>query len=765
MTMKICLINPPHLESLDPILDPPLGLMYLASVIRTNSKHQVSIIDLSFHTDIDKWKDVIPKADVYGITIMTHSYHHAIKIRDVCKEINPDSKIMVGGSHPTALPLETMKDFDITVVGDGESIIMDGINYIENNNDYPKIFYSIDTCIDEIPYPARDLVPIKDYTRLVNGNQATSIITSRGCSYRCAFCLPKGTLVLTEDLTYIPIEQIKIGDILIGIVKRDTLISYERSRVLDTFKRKDRIYKIKTTKGNVKSTSEHPWLSNDYRWRKTKDFVPGQFLRKVSTPLRLPIETDNYKIGYIAGAFEGDGHIGSQDVYHDYGIYQSNVARLVGDYDMMDTALRYSNDLNFGLHEQSFNSNSWALDSCITTQRKFYVENIKKIITDKIISENDEYKRGYLAGIYDAEGSWPRNSESNWANSPNALRIHNTNEKILNRIAEYLHHFGFNTSLDTGHSPAIRLMGGLEQILLFFSLVNPKVEDKKQQIFDYHLKSKEAGYSQILDIDIGNICDVYNLETTTGNFIADGFVTHNCINSTKKEKVRFRSIENVINELKEIIYKYDIHSFVFYDDTFTLRQDLYILLNEIKKLNIEFRCNGDTRRNTHETFKRLYDAGCREIDFGIESGSQYILNKIHKGTKVWQNQLAISNAKKAGLFVKAFIMVGNPGESWKTVNETIDFINYTRPDYWSVFNFVPLPGCDIFINPNKYGIRIKTLDWNEYFNLQGNNVGGLTCETEHMTIKDIKDARDYMIKKLYPQTGPLQKYYEKLLEK
>lgn len=425
MTMKICLINPPHLESLDPILDPPLGLMYLASVIRTNSKHQVSIIDLSFHTDIDKWKDVIPKADVYGITIMTHSYHHAIKIRDVCKEINQDSKIMVGGPHSTALPLETMKDFDITVVGDGESIIMDGINYVENNNDYPKIFYSRDTCIDEIPYPARDLVPIKYYTRLVNGNQATSIITSRGCSYRCAFC----------------------------------------------------------------------------------------------------------------------------------------------------------------------------------------------------------------------------------------------------------------------------------------------------------------------------------------------------INSTKKEKVRFRPVKNVINELKEIIYKYDIHSFVFYDDTFTLRQDLYILLDEIKKLNIEFRCNGDTRRNTYETFKRLYDTGCREIDFGIESGSQYILNKIHKDTKVWQNRLAISNAKKAGLFVKAFIMVGNPGESWRTVNETIDFINYTRPDYWSIFNFVPLPGCDIFINPNKYGIRIKTLDWNEYFNLQGNNVGGLTCETEHMTIKDIKNARDYMIKRLYPQTGPLQKYYEKLLEK
>ena len=422
MVMKIVLVNPPHLESLDPILDPPLGLMYLASVIRTNTKHQVSIIDLSFHTEVDKWKEVIPKADIYGITIMTPSYHHAIKIRDLCKEINPDCKIMVGGPHPTALPVDTMKDFDIIVIGDGEYVMADIINHVENNGDYPKTFYSSDTRIDEIPYPARDLVSIKEYTRTVNGRKATSIITARGCYYRCAFC----------------------------------------------------------------------------------------------------------------------------------------------------------------------------------------------------------------------------------------------------------------------------------------------------------------------------------------------------VNSTKKEKVRFRSVENVINELKEIIFKYDIHTFIFYDDTFTLRQDLYLLLDEIKNLNIQFRCNGDTRRNTYETFKRLYDAGCQEIDFGIESGSQIILDKIRKGTQVWQNQLAISNAKKAGLFVKTFLMIGNPGESWETVEETINFINNTKPDYWTVFTFVPLPGCIIFTDPNKYDIKITSLDWKKYFNIQGRNIGGLASETKYMTTEDIEKARDYMIKRLPSQTGPLQDYYSKL---
>lgn len=422
--MKITLINPPHLESLDPILDPPLGLLYIASTIR-NLGHNVSVIDLSFHTEIDNWKNIINPSDIYGITVMTPSYHHATKIRDICKEINPESKIMVGGPHPTALPIETSKDFDITVVGDGEGIIIDIINHIQNNqNSYPKIFYGNNKLmnIDEIPFPARDLVPIKEYTRTVNRNKATSIITSRGCYYQCSFCQ----------------------------------------------------------------------------------------------------------------------------------------------------------------------------------------------------------------------------------------------------------------------------------------------------------------------------------------------------NSTRKEKVRFRSAKNVINELKDIIFNYDIRTFIFYDDTFTLRPDLYILLDEIKKLNIQFRCNGDSRRNTYETFKKLYDAGCREIDFGIESGSQNILDNINKGTKVWKNQIAISNAKKAGLYVKAFLILGSPGESWNTIDETIDFINNTRPDYWTLFNFIPLPGCQIWNNPEKYGIKIVSNNWKDYFNIQGENVGGCVCETKYMTAEDIKKAREYMIKRLPRQTGPLQNYYSKV---
>ena len=108
-----------------------------------------------------------------------------------------------------------------------------------------------------------------------------------------------------------------------------------------------------------------------------------------------------------------------------------------------------------------------------------------------------------------------------------------------------------------------------------------------------------------------------------------------------------------------------------------------------------FRCNGNTRHDTYDDFKLLYDSGCREICFGIESGSQTILDKVNKRMTVAENKQAIKEAKRAGLIVKAFLMIGNPGETKATIEETKQFIMDTDPDQYTLFNFVPLPGCDI----------------------------------------------------------------------
>lgn len=235
-----------------------------------------------------------------------------------------------------------------------------------------------------------------------------------------------------------------------------------------------------------------------------------------------------------------------------------------------------------------------------------------------------------------------------------------------------------------------------------------------------------------------------------------------CCKDVFGHKVRYFSIPRVIDEIKGIIADYGIRAFIFYDDTFALdRKRFYPLCEELRKLNIVFRCNGDVRNNTYADFQVLYDAGCREIAFGIESGSQEILDRINKGSTVENNKVAIHNAKMAGLTVKAFLMVGNPGESAQTIEDTKKFMKETNPDQYTLFTFIPLPGCAVWKNPKKYGVRILNKDYKNYFNIAGNNVGGLVVESDTFTSADVEKWRKDLLTSLPRQRGQLQDYYEK----
>ena len=237
-----------------------------------------------------------------------------------------------------------------------------------------------------------------------------------------------------------------------------------------------------------------------------------------------------------------------------------------------------------------------------------------------------------------------------------------------------------------------------------------------------------------------------------------------CCKNIFGSQIRFRSPENVENEIKQIIQDHGIKNFLFYDDTFTLQRNrLYDLCRRLSKLDIIFRCNGDARHNTYEDYAMLYQVGCREIAFGIESASQTILDNINKGVTVEQNRQAIREAKKAGLLVKAYLMIGSPGETRQTIQETMKFIQETNPDQFTLFNFVPLPGCDIWKDPQKYNIKIINQDFKNYFNIAGNNQGGLVVETQELGAKDLNNLRQDFVAFLNKkgQSGPLQDYYNK----
>lgn len=236
-----------------------------------------------------------------------------------------------------------------------------------------------------------------------------------------------------------------------------------------------------------------------------------------------------------------------------------------------------------------------------------------------------------------------------------------------------------------------------------------------------------------------------------------------CEKAVHGEGFRDRSIQSIVEEIKQVIRQYGIRAFKFDDDTLTVNKHrLYELLCELKKLGIRFRCHGNARMDTYEDFVRLHEAGCYEIIFGIESGSQTVLDLINKQVTVEQNRKAIIDAKKAGLIVRANLMVGNPGESWGTIEETIAFMWQTQPQHWILTSFIPFYGCPIGKNPAKYGITILVKDLRQYFLVAGKNVGGLTHRTEHMSMKNLANARKHLVESLPPQTGFLDDYHAKL---
>jgi radical SAM superfamily enzyme YgiQ (UPF0313 family) len=219
-------------------------------------------------------------------------------------------------------------------------------------------------------------------------------------------------------------------------------------------------------------------------------------------------------------------------------------------------------------------------------------------------------------------------------------------------------------------------------------------------------------------------------------------------------RTRFRSISNVIAEMKQVIAEMGYHGFNFHDDTLCVNRVRAIeLCREFKQLDIVWRCL--TRVNTvdEEILANMKDAGCKEIIYGIESYSQKILNNLHKGSTVKQNLNAMKLTKKAGIQTKSGIIVGSPGETWETIRETEKGLRECPPDYWNVSVFTPYPGSEVYANPEKFRVKLLTRDIKEYAMVNAQHRGNVVMETEKMSKVDIEQARDELIDLLMEISG------------
>ncbi|MBW2989706.1 B12-binding domain-containing radical SAM protein [Candidatus Woesearchaeota archaeon] len=266
--MKVLLINPPQenmITSEVPSIingergfNPPLGLLYVATYLIKNSDYEVKVLDalleqLSYNQIAERIKKENP--DIVAMSVMTFTLLDCLKVALIAKSVNSRIKIVFGGIHVNAFPTETINlpEVDYVVLGEGEIPFCNLLNKLDKPSELKGVkgiaFKDIENNIvntgagelimdlDKIPFPDRRLTPYKKYYSLIAKNRpVTTMITSRGCPYKCTFCdrphLGKTFRARSADNVLREIEDcvsLGIREILIY----DDTFTIDRQRVVD----------------------------------------------------------------------------------------------------------------------------------------------------------------------------------------------------------------------------------------------------------------------------------------------------------------------------------------------------------------------------------------------------------------------------------------------------------------------------------------------------------------------------------------------------
>ncbi len=181
-------------------------------------------------------------------------------------------------------------------------------------------------------------------------------------------------------------------------------------------------------------------------------------------------------------------------------------------------------------------------------------------------------------------------------------------------------------------------------------------------------------------------------------------------------RFRTRSPKKVLEELEWMRDEHHADVFALYDDTFTFdKRRANAICDEMKarKFDLPWDCRTRVDQVTTEILTKLRDANCQLVHFGVESGSQKMLDAMKKHTTVEKNAWAIKLAKEVGISVAISVVVGYPGETPEMLKETFDFIKKTRPDFVYVCQAIPYPGTELVDILKGLNWEVST-DWNKF---------------------------------------------------
>ena len=190
------------------------------------------------------------------------------------------------------------------------------------------------------------------------------------------------------------------------------------------------------------------------------------------------------------------------------------------------------------------------------------------------------------------------------------------------------------------------------------------------------------------------------------------FLCEFCDTSTFGGKIRYNSPQKVYDTMKYLSETYGIKHLQFVDDLFVAHNARVAEFSKLliaNKIDMTWSCTARVNTVKPDTLALMKKAGCWEISFGLESGSDWLLDEMKKSQKVSTAVQAVQWTHDAGIRVKGLLMLGYPGETRKTIQETKDFVKSIPLTTMNLSKFTPYPGSPIY--RKLYGASIIESDW------------------------------------------------------
>ena len=205
------------------------------------------------------------------------------------------------------------------------------------------------------------------------------------------------------------------------------------------------------------------------------------------------------------------------------------------------------------------------------------------------------------------------------------------------------------------------------------------------------------------------------------------------------ERYRVRSPDNVVAETKQMLSEIKPQFLFIADDTFTIFHDrTKEICKRYKELAIKWVCESRVNTINEMIIKEMVGSGCYMIQFGVESGSQEILDSIRKGITIEQIRKAVRLCREHGVKAVCSFMIPHPDDTLDTIKQTKSLMEELRDLDAQIFVSLttPFPGTYLYDNATKLGLEYVTHDTDEF------NLATPVIRTKHLSIEDIEKAFD-----------------------